>query len=241
MQTPNVKLVYQRAYKDLANNGYIMDAKDGKLRPTYVDASGKNDKAVETPKDIIAHWAQKDLQTMVQFSILQPDTAGLLNPDASVTLGDWMNMIAQASNPQFLNQNNYNGTSSTVGFQDINNKSPYYQASLFFIQSKWLDPKKTPELRPEQKLTREEFAESIIHIVKYSRIADILGDKIQLPFKDMDQISHKNAVSLVVKLGLMTGADGSFMPKAEVTKAQAATVMMRLVYLQGKLDQPIVN
>jgi hypothetical protein len=57
----------------------------------------------------------------------------------------------------------------------------------------------------------------------------------------MDQISYKNAVLLAVQLGLMTAADGSFMPKAEMTKAQAATVMMRLVYLQGKLDQSIAN
>jgi hypothetical protein len=49
----------------------------------------------------------------------------------------------------------------------------------------------------------------------------------------------KGAAVIVEQLGLMTGADGKFNPKQTVTKAEAATVMMRLVHLQGKTDRTI--
>jgi hypothetical protein len=38
----------------------------------------------------------------------------------------------------------------------------------------------------------------------------------------------------------LVGIDGAFKPQDKVSKAQAASVIMRLVYLQGKLDQKIM-
>lgn len=43
-----------------------------------------------------------------------------------------------------------------------------------------------------------------------------------------------------MKLGLLEGENGKFNPQQIVTKAQAAIVIMKMVELQGKLDQPIV-
>ncbi|TCS76104.1 hypothetical protein EDD64_10476 [Effusibacillus lacus] len=37
----------------------------------------------------------------------------------------------------------------------------------------------------------------------------------------------------------MNGSDGWFKPQEQVSRAQAASVIMRLVHLQGKTDQPI--
>nr|WP_246427847.1 S-layer homology domain-containing protein [Paenibacillus phyllosphaerae] len=58
--------------------------------------------------------------------------------------------------------------------------------------------------------------------------------------KDASAIADKGAAAIVLRLGLLSPIDGKFMPEAPVTKAQAATVMMRLVRLQGKLDASIM-
>lgn len=46
-------------------------------------------------------------------------------------------------------------------------------------------------------------------------------------------------MAVAVKLGLLQGENGKFNPADLVTKAEAATVLIKLVELQGKTDQPI--
>ncbi|MDB5055644.1 MAG: S-layer protein [Bacilli bacterium] len=238
--TPFIKLIYQRINKDIMKNGYIIDAADGEMRATYAGLSDQN--LIHMPKDIDGHWAQKELETMVQYSLFTVDEAGQLNPDASISLGEWMNAIALAGNPQYAGQYtfNKNAANNTIGFKDITDKSPFYAASQMFIQMKWLDPKQTPMLQPEQILTREKLADLLVHMLKYAKIAAVLEDKLPLDFSDSAQITNKGAVTLVTKLGLLVGIDGAFKPQDKVSKAQAASVIMRLVYLQGKLDQKIM-
>ena len=60
-------------------------------------------------------------------------------------------------------------------------------------------------------------------------------------FSDSSSISNKGAVALVVKLGLLKDENGKFNPQQNVTKALAASVIMKLVELQGKIDQPIAQ
>ena len=49
-------------------------------------------------------------------------------------------------------------------------------------------------------------------------------------FKDADQITYTEEVSIAAGLGLFAGADGSFMPKETVTRAQMATIIVKMLH-----------
>ncbi|TJY41106.1 hypothetical protein E5161_15525 [Cohnella pontilimi] len=236
---PKLKLVYIRENKNAGDpNRYVLDASNGQWRTTFTDTASSGEAPMVYPKDIKGHWAQKDLETLVQYQILKLDSDGMLKPDDAITLGDWINMMAYAVNPGYVNSYSYRDSSDASGqFRDVDAKSPYYAASQWFIQNKWLDPVKTPVLKPEQPLTRELLAELLVSIVKYNKLAGYLQQP--LPFKDANQITNKGAVAIAVSLGLFSREADKFYPKHKVTKAQAATVLMNLVRLQGKLDQRI--
>ncbi|MNE62481.1 Endo-1,4-beta-xylanase A precursor [compost metagenome] len=116
--------------------------------------------------------------------------------------------------------------------------SPYYDAVNFAVSRSWLD--KDAVLKPEDKLTREELAVLVSSFLKYSKLAAFLGnDNTVTSFSDSASITNKGAVALVVRLGLLQGENGKFNPQQHLTKAQAASIIMKLVELQGKTDQPI--
>ncbi|GCL73046.1 hypothetical protein PN4B1_29820 [Paenibacillus naphthalenovorans] len=234
---PDIKLVYQQTYKDSAKNGYVIDAANGRWRATFVNPVSTVERSVEMPVDIAGHWAQKDLETMIRHNILSADSSGQLHPDKTITLGDWLLMASQAVHPHYANS--YYDRNAKPAFEDIDEQSPYYAAAQLFVQLKWLDPKKTPQLRPEETLTKEKLAVLLTQMIKYNKLAEQLQQNPQLNFEDSELIAEKGAVWLITQLGVLDGSVRKFNPQGEVTKAQAATALMRLVHLQGKLDQKI--
>lgn len=237
-----VKLVYARVHKDEKKTGYVLDATTGEWKPSFFNIESASTKPGQLPSDISEHWAQDDLSTLFHYGVIKVDDAGLVHPDAELTLGDWMNMMSAAVNPSYETQVSFNSSANPISFPDVDAKSPYYAASQLYIQLKWLDPKTQPALQPEQPLTREVLANNLIHLVKYDKLAGLVDQQNANSFQDRDDIDAANLgdVILAVQLGLLNAtADNGFEPKRKVTKAEAAVVLMRLVKLQGKLDQAI--
>lgn len=133
----------------------------------------------------------------------------------------------------------YYGDNNEAVFEDVKKESPYYEAVSLALQRKWLDAA-DKKLEPDSLLSREELAVSLTHMLGYDKLAAYLGkdDKL-LSFVDKVAIKEKGAVAIVERLGLMNGTGSAFRPQGKVTRAQAAAVIMRLVYLQGKTDQTI--
>ncbi|MNE77325.1 Endo-1,4-beta-xylanase A precursor [compost metagenome] len=108
----------------------------------------------------------------------------------------------------------------------------------YAVSRSWLD--KDAVVKPEDSLTREQLAVLLASFMKYSKLAAFLdNDATVTSFSDSTSIKDKGAVALVVRLGLLQGDNGRFNPQQQVTKAQAAAVIMKLVELQGKTDTAI--
>ncbi|MNF02916.1 hypothetical protein D3C80_2021380 [compost metagenome] len=76
--------------------------------------------------------------------------------------------------------------------------------------------------------------------MNYDKLTSYLSQDASLnQFSDVASIQNRGAVALCIKLGLLQGQNGQFNPKGYVTKADAATIIMSLVKLQGKIDQVI--
>lgn len=92
----------------------------------------------------------------------------------------------------------------------------------------------------QSKLTREQLAVHLANFLKYNKLTAYLDKDVTVSqFSDSSAINNKGAVALVVKLGLLKDDNGKFNPQQNVTKALAASVIMKLVELQGKTDQII--
>nr|WP_245203525.1 S-layer homology domain-containing protein [Ammoniphilus resinae] len=230
----DIKLVYQQTFKDGLHGGFAIDAIDGKWKSGW-DPSGDAEHQGVEPKDIKGHWAETSLQTLIRYQIIKPDEKGNVNPDHAITRGEWLDMMVKAVDPYY--DQVYIDPQAGELFDDVKKDHAYYPAARWARERDWIDAKEK-KLGLDQVLTRENLAVSLTHIVKYDKLAKFMGAE-EVGFADASQIKAKGAVSIITRLGLMKGVDGKFNPSSQVTKAQAATVLMGLVELQGKTDSPI--
>ncbi|CAG7635458.1 YcdB/YcdC domain-containing protein [Paenibacillus allorhizosphaerae] len=238
---PKVKLTYGYTFKDEKKAGSMFDASTGQWRSVMNETGLAPDKAAPMPADVNGHRAQKDLETMVRYGILKPNDSGELRPDDAISVGDWLNMVALAVSPYYSSGKSISGGEAKPSFEDIDSGSPYYAAAELFVQSKWLDPKVSPKLGAEETLTREKLAVLLVNMVKYGKLAGQFNDRTELSFTDREQIKQRGAVWIAVQLGFFDGTQKQFEPGRTVTKAEAATALMQVVRLQGKLDQSIAR
>lgn len=229
---PKIKLVYSPQPGDLSRPYEVLDAKTGKWLTVY-EGIGQNTRA-DSATDIKGHPAEKQLSELLKYGVLTPDEEGKINPDQEITVGDWYTIIAKASTPYYTGFAN-GEAKVTAG---VSPESPYYNAIEYAITRSWIS--RDAVVQPEKKLTREELAVTLASFLKYSKLSDFLKDDAVLnTFSDSASIQNKGAAALSVRLGLLQAENGRFNPQQIVTKAQAASVIMKLVELQGKVDQAI--
>ncbi len=232
---PKVYLVYSPQAKDPSKPYQVLNAVTGKWVTTFEDLRMEPAGNVE-PKDLKGHWAEADLRTLVQYRILEPDSQGNLNPDESITVGDWLTYAVKAANPNYTG---YVLASSTVAAAAVPTDSKYSQVVSYAAELGWIDDAQPLQL--DRTLTREQLAVLLTSIVKYDRLAaNFFGKDAWVDqFSDDKQITRPGEVAVAVRLGLLQGQNGKFNPQRQVTKAEAASILMRLVKLQGRIDQPI--
>lgn len=229
---PKLKLVYETSFID-ANGWYqVIDAVTGKWSAIY----DQYQQGVQIPAtDIKGHSAEQALSELVKYSVITPDTDGKVNPDQEISVGDWLTLVAKASAPYYSNYYSSNEPKAVAG---VKPEDPYYDAVYYAFERKWIN--KDDSLQVNSKLTREQLAVQLTSFLKYNKLSVYLDKDLTVnQFSDSSSITNKGAVALVVKLGLLQDDNGKFNPQQNVTKAQAASVIMKLVELQGKTDQMI--
>lgn len=232
---PKVYLVYSPQAKDPSKPFQVLNAVTGKWVTNFEDLRTEPAGNVE-PKDLKGHWAEADLRTLVQYRILEPDDQGNLNPNESITVGDWLTYAVKAANPNYTG---YVLASSAATAAGVPTDSKYSQVVSYAAELGWIDAAQPLQL--DRTLTREQLAVLLTSMVKYDRLAANFYGKDALvdQFSDAKQITRPGEVAVAVQLGLLQGQNGKFNPQRQVTKAEAASILMRLVKLQGQTDQPI--
>lgn len=230
---PQVKLVYSPLPANEQDQSEVLDAATGKWVKVYA-YSGQNAGA-PAAVDLKGHPAEQALTELVKYGVLVPDADGKINPDQEITVGDWFIFIATASTSSY--QGDPRGTEQKT-VAGVKPDSEYYKAVSFAANHEWIS--KDTVLQPDNKLSREQLAVLLASFLQYSKISVFLeNDTAVSSFSDSASIKNKGAVALAVRLGLMQGDNGKFNPQQNVTKAGVATVLMKLVELQGKVDQNI--
>jgi hypothetical protein len=221
------KLVYVLTHK---YNGepYILDAATGQWR----NATNGEVTTLEKIKvsDIEGHWAQNELQIMLDYQALDV-VDEKVSPDASITRGELIKMLVIAMNGG--NHGIYYAADRAASFADVKNSSPYFAYVENAVDRGLIDLGK--DFNPEAKMNREEMAELVVRALGYQTLATYEGI-FNDSFEDASQLASRGEAAIVVGLGIMTLSDGSFNPKQEVTKAQAATAFFRYLQKRAELE-----
>lgn len=229
---PKIKLVYNPQLNDKSRSFEVLDALTGQWHAVY-EGPGQNTGA-DAIADLKGHPAEKQLTELLKYGVLIPDKEGKINPDQEITIGDWYTLIAKASTPFFAGYS----ADEDRNAAGVSPESPYYDAVKYAVNRSWIG--RDAVLQPDKKLNREELAVTLAAFLKYSKLSAFLqDDAIVNGFSDSTAIQNKGAAALSVRLGLLQAENGKFNPQQGVTKAQAASVIMKLVELQGKVDQAI--
>lgn len=211
---------------------YIVDATTGKLERTFPEEAADDKFTKKKPIDIDKHWANKQLNVIVEFGILEADESGLLHPDAELTIDEWMTMVILSMGLNYEYSDEYLYESE---FGD--EESPYLSALELFHEMGWVDESTITEIDAEKILTRDQLALLLMQMLDYDKLSSFMvKDQSVSSLKDAASIQNKGAVALAIKMGLLTPTGGKFNPKAPVTKAQASIILIRLANMQDKLD-----
>lgn len=235
---PHVRLVYALNVKDSNSmENELLDAASGKWVNTFEQPSFQEGET--EPKDIQGHRAEQELKTLLKYNVLSVNEEGNINPDQSITIGDWLEMMANGVTPQY-SVYHYMTDDQTETIAGVSKDSPDYLLVNYAASRGWISKDESLDLK--HTLTREKLAFSISSMIKYNKLAAFLKEDPSLKsFSDLSQTPYSGEIALMLKLGLMEGQNGKFNPAAEVTKADAAVIMMKLVEIQSKLDQIIVE
>ncbi len=165
-------------------------------------------------KDISGHWAETSINKLVNAGAISGYPDGTFKPDSSITRAEFATVLVKAFNLEPRNGKVFSDTSGHWAENSIRTATAHgivsgYNASNF---------------GPNDIITREQMAVMIIIA------ANLTNDEEGKTFADGPQISEwaKKAVGIASSKGIITGyPDNTFKPKANATRAEAVTVIVK--------------
>ena len=121
---------------------------------------------------------------------------------------------------------------TALPFTDVPADAPYAKALCYLIEIGILGDDGDGLLLPDTPVAREEFASLLYLLTKYYGYGYEGDWSFELPFSDAGAISEAavEGVCWMVDYGVVKGmGDGTLNPGGIVTRAQAATMLLRLV------------
>lgn len=174
-------------------------------------------------KDISGHWAEKEIIELAKQGIVKGKTEELFMPEETVTRAEFAAMIRRALE---LEPKAYQNK-----IPDILKDTWYADEIQAMIDAGIMSGDADGKFRPDDTMTRQEMAKVIVSAYSFKTgITDITGE--ELAFDDNSQIAAwaEEFVSKAAALGLITGMENNtFAPNNNMTRAQAAMVIFRLV------------
>ncbi|RED52781.1 S-layer homology domain-containing protein [Cohnella phaseoli] len=177
--------------------------------------------------DLEGHWAKTDIELLASKNIVKGMDEDHYAPDAQVTRAQFVALIARALNLK--------ASSKQSPFTDVAPGS-WYEKELKSAYSTGIIRGITEtSFAPGKKITREEMAVMIVRARNYasdSALRDLADADSVMTFADSENISEwaKKEIQLAVGLGIMNGRTKiRFVPQDQATRAEAATVIRRLL------------
>jgi subtilisin family serine protease len=183
-----------------------------------------------TPKtfgDIKGHWAQADIELLAVRGLVQGRAAGKFAPGAPVTRAEMAALLVRLTGAKEV-------TPAQPTFTDVAPGAWYYSAIETAVRAGLFKGYTDGSFQPDATLTREQLAALATRLTTDDR-----PPTTNLPFADRAAIAPwaEEAVAAAYAQGLLRGvSDTEFAPQMSVTRAQAATIMVRLAERKGLFE-----
>lgn len=231
----------------------VVLGEDGTLRhvPTYISVTGSTYWAninsltnssyavVYAPasfKDVENHWSKNDVNDLGSRLIMKGVSSTEFAPNASITRAEFTATLLRA-----LGIHKASSTTS-VSFSDVKAGSWYENEVKLAVSNKLISGYSDGTFRPNGLITREEAmiilnrALALTTLATVSDTAEI--DSLLAAYGDSASVSGyaKAAVASALKNGIVQGADGSLNPDSNVTRAETAAIVKRLLVKAGLIN-----
>lgn len=170
--------------------------------------------------DNIPDYAKPYLKRLKADGVFEGDPSGELRPNDSILRQEFCKVLITALKPEDAQEQPvFTDVASDAWYAEFVTKA----AAAGYIQGK---PDQT--FGVDETLVREDLAVILMRILKIDESEVAAGTQ----YADNDEISDYavNAVYAVTEAGIMEGDGRSFDPKGQVTRAQVAKVMGKLLY-----------
>lgn len=199
----------------------------GGYQITNMDKISPADKILSDVKfsDIENHWAKADIEKMNALGIVNGTGDGFFEPDRSVTRAEFVKMLTGVLKIE-------TGTAS-CSFSDVSDDSWYYGCIAAGVAAGIVNGISEKEFAPQAPITREDAATMV-----YRAVSEALSQSVSDEFADDGEISSYAAegVKALSNAGIIRGSEGYFRPKADITRAEAASLLLRVYDLEFAQD-----
>ncbi|WP_274365509.1 S-layer homology domain-containing protein [Paenibacillus thermotolerans] len=177
--------------------------------------------------DIGSHWAKRDIELLASKLILSGTSETAFAPNRSVTRAEFAAMLVRALG---LNENKQ----AAAAFSDVSSEQWFAGSVGAAADAGIVTGFDGGVFKPGERITREQMAVMIARAIAFAgNPADAAGKTgLAAEFKDGANISSwaRPAVLQAVHSGILSGRpDGTFAPVEAATRAEAATMLKRLL------------
>lgn len=181
--------------------------------------------------DIADHWARADIQLLASRHIVKGKQPGIFDPEAQVTRAEFTALLVRALGLKGAGVAQPTFTDVTLSHWSCSEVETAVQNGLVA---------RTDQFRPEDPISRQEMAVMVSRAMTLRGVPQpgVPAESVLVKYKDRGRIAGwaQEAVSHATQRGVITGyPTGRFEPEATATRAEAVTVLKRLMIVTGDL------
>lgn len=171
-------------------------------------------------------WYYKSVEYAHNNGLMNGVSESLFGPNSEVTRAMFVTVLYRIENQP---------EAGTASFTDVESGSYYEKAVAWGFENNIVNGVSDTEFAPHNRITREQMAAMMYRYAQFKGIDTSVGENTNiLSYEDFDAISEYaiSAIQWVCGAGIMNGeTESTFNPKNISTRAQAATVFMRVIKL----------
>ena len=190
--------------------------------------------------DIEGHWAIDSIKYVITEGYFKGMTSKEFMPDTDMSRAMLVTVLWRLTGDNLIYTKTVDGSVKVIPnyvnmFWDMKDDAWYTDYISWANENEIISGYTKREFRPDEAMTREQIASVLYNYLKNYKLVrnfDALKVKEAVEFTDAAMISDwaKDKISIVQQIGLMEGrADGSFDPKANVSRAEIAVIITRLL------------
>lgn len=188
-----------------------------------------------TYSDIASHWAKEDIDLLASKLIIKGISDEQFAPNRPITRAEFSSLLVRA-----LGLRHQDGASGR-SFSDVAAGSWYAKDVSVAAEYGIVQGMADGSFHPGDSITREQMAVMIARVVELAKGERLppAADQALAKFKDRDGISDwaQAATAQATTAGIVQGtADGRFEPSAQASRAEAATILKRMLQYAGLID-----